>query len=143
VPLGRWLRLQREACGLARREMARRLIQAGRAAGDASVPGIESMYQNIRRWENGEFALTERYRLYYCEVFGITAAEFGCRVPGAGHIATVNAHGLSVSLQYVSGRLVIEISGIETEIPERDTGPGHGLALVSAPEPARNYGGRA
>jgi transcriptional regulator with XRE-family HTH domain len=117
IPLGTWLRLQRESCGLARREMARRLIQAGRAAGDASVPGIQSMYQNIRRWENGEFALTERYKLLYCEVFGITAAEFGRQAPGAGHIATVSAHGLSVSLQYVSGRLMIEISGMEKSAP--------------------------
>ena len=79
MPLGRWLRLRREAAGLARREMARRLIQAGRAAGDMSMPGIDAVYQNIRRWEHGEWIPTERYKLYYCEVFGITAAEFGCQ----------------------------------------------------------------
>lgn len=141
MPLGQWLRRQREARGIARREMARRLIQAGQAAGDTSVPGIESICQYIRRWENGECALTERYKLYYCEVFGIPAAEFGSQAPGAGHIATVNAHGLSVSLQYVSGRLVIDISGLET--PEPEAGPGPGLALVTSPGPPRNYGGRA
>ena len=141
MPLGMWLRQQREARGLARREMGRRLIQAGRAAGDTSLPGIESICQYIRRWEHGECALTERYRLYYCEVFGIPAAEFGSQAPGAGHIATVNAHGLSVSLQYVSGRLVIDISGLET--PEPEAGPGRGLALVTSPGPPRNYGGRA
>lgn len=143
VPLGVWLRQQREARGLARREMARRLIQAGRAAGDTSVPGIDSVCMNIRRWENGGCALTERYKLYYCEVFGITAAEFGRQAPGAGHIATVNAHGLSVSLQYVSGRLVIEVSGMETETPEPDARPERGLALVTSPGPPASYGGRA
>ena len=152
VPLGRWLRLRREAAGLARREMARRLIQAGRAAGDMSMPSIDAVYQNIRRWEHGEWIPTERYKLYYCEVFGITAAEFGCQVPGAGHLATVNAHGLSVSLQYVPGRLVIEVSGLGTEVPESGSsgaaaepgaGPGRGLELVTSPGPPRSYGGRA
>jgi transcriptional regulator with XRE-family HTH domain len=147
MPLGVWLRQQREAHGLARREMARRLIAVGKAAGDTSVPGIESVCYNIRRWENGGCALTERYKLYYCEVFGITAAEFGRRAPGAGHIATLNAHGLSVSLQYVSSRLVIEVSGLETPEPdarpESDARPGRGLALVTSPGPPASYGGRA
>jgi transcriptional regulator with XRE-family HTH domain len=141
MPLGMWLRQQREARGLARREMARRLIQAGKAAGDTSMPRIESICQNIRRWENGGFALTERYKLHYCEAFGITAAEFGRQAPDAGHIATVNAHGLSVSLQYISGRLVIDISGLETPEPEAE--PERGLALITTPGPPRHYGGRA
>jgi transcriptional regulator with XRE-family HTH domain len=142
-PLGAWLRRQREARGLARREMARRLIQAGRAAGDTSVPGIESMHQNIRRWETRGTGLTERYKLYYCEVFGITAAEFGLQDPDAGHLATVNAQGLSVSLRYISGRLVIDISGMETGAPEPGTAPGRTLALVPPPGQPRSYGGRA
>src|ERR1700734_1681968 len=77
LPLGVWLRREREARGLARREMARRLIQAGRAAGVWSVPGIDSMCTNIRRWENCEVGLTERYRLYYCDVLGVPAAGLG------------------------------------------------------------------
>ena len=141
MPIGVWLRQQREAHGLARREMARRLIAAGKAAGDTSVPGIESVCAYIRRWENGECAPTERYKLYCGEVFGITAAEFGRKEPGAGHIATVSAHGLSVSLQYVSGRLVIEVSGLET--PEPEAGPEPRLALVTSAGPPVSYGGRA
>jgi transcriptional regulator with XRE-family HTH domain len=141
MPIGVWLRQQREARGLARREMARRLIAAGKAAGDTSVPDIESVCAYIRRWESGEHALTERYKLYYCEVFGITADEFGRQAPGAGHIATVNAHGLSVSLQYVCGRLLIEVSGLE--ISETEAGPEPRLALVDTPGPPRSYGGRA
>lgn len=143
IPLGIWLRQQREARGLARREMARRLIQAGQGAGDTSVPGIKSMYQNIRRWENDDVGLTERYKLYYCEVFGITVTEFGRQEPDAGHIATVNAHGLSVSLRCISGRLVIDISGMETGTPESAAGPERRLALVPSPGQPRSYGGRA
>ena len=147
MPLGQWLRRQREERGIARREMARRLIQAGQAAGDTSVPGIESMYQNIRRWETRGTGLTERYKLYYCEVFGITATEFGIQDPDAGHLATINAHGLSVSLRYISGRLVIDISGMQTGTPEPGpepaTGPGRTLALVPLPGQPASYGGRA
>jgi hypothetical protein len=144
VPLGVWLRQQREAQGVARREMARRLLRAGQAAGDTSVPGIESLCHNIRRWESGEFAVTERYRLYYCEVLGIPVAEFGHQapgrqVPGGGRTATVSAYGLSVSVRHESGRLVIEISGLDT--PQPAAGPG--LALVSPPDPPKSYGGRA
>jgi transcriptional regulator with XRE-family HTH domain len=141
VPLCLWLRQQREARGLARREMARRLLRAGRAAGDTSVPGIESMYQNIRRWENGDTGPTERYRLYYCEVLAIPVAEFGRQAPCGERTATVSADGLSVSLRHEAGRLVIEISGLEA--PEPSVGPGPGLALVTAPDPPKSYGGRA
>ena len=38
VPLGAWLRQQREDRGWSRREQARRLIQAGRAAGTPPCP---------------------------------------------------------------------------------------------------------
>jgi transcriptional regulator with XRE-family HTH domain len=143
--IGLWLRRQREARGLARREMARRLIQAGRDAGDMSVPGVESMAQYIRRWETRGTSLTERYKLYFCEVFGITAADFGLQDPDAGHLATINANGLSVSLSYISGRIVIDISGMQTCVPEPEpgTGPGRTLALVPTPAQPRSYGGRA
>jgi tetratricopeptide (TPR) repeat protein len=79
--LGTWLREQREARGWARREMAWRLIQAGRDVGDTSMPGINTMYQNIRRWERGEISPTERYRLCYCTALGITPGQFGTLSP--------------------------------------------------------------
>jgi hypothetical protein len=44
---GTWLRRQREARGWARREMAHRLIQAGRDAGDTTIPAVKKVYQNI------------------------------------------------------------------------------------------------
>jgi len=144
MPLSVWLRQQREARGWGRREQARRLIQAGRDAGDASMPGVDGVYHNIHRWERGDNEPTERYKLYYCKTFEIPATEFGARAPAADSlspIATVNAHGLSVSLGYVSGRLVIEISGLDTE--EREAEPGPGLSLVTSQDPPRHYGGRA
>ncbi len=75
--LGAWLRRQREARGWTKREMARQLIQVGRAAGDTSVPGMDSMCHNIHRWESGEGGLTERYKLHFCKAFGIPPGQFG------------------------------------------------------------------
>ena len=80
--LGTWLRQQRETRGWSRREMARQLIQAGRAAGDNSLPGIDSMCHNIRQWERGQRALTERYRLHHCKALGIPPAQFGSAPSG-------------------------------------------------------------
>ena len=54
MPLSVWLRQQREARGWGRREQARRLIQAGRDAGDTSMPSVDGMYHNIHRWERGD-----------------------------------------------------------------------------------------
>ena len=72
-----WLRQQREARGWSRREMARQLIQAGRAADDTPMPGMDSMCHNIHRWERGQGGLTERYKLHYCRAFGIRPDQFG------------------------------------------------------------------
>jgi tetratricopeptide (TPR) repeat protein/transcriptional regulator with XRE-family HTH domain len=99
--LGKWLRQQREARGWARREMASRLIQAGRDTGDTSMPGINAMYQNIRRWERGEWTPTERYRLCYCTALGIQPGQFGTTFPHqtsteAGTPALLDSPGSSV-----------------------------------------------
>jgi hypothetical protein len=56
--------------------MARQLIQAGRAKGD-TLPGADSMCHNIHRWERGQGGLTERYKLHYCTVLGISPRQFG------------------------------------------------------------------
>ncbi len=74
--LGAWLRQQREARGLTRPQMARRLIQAGQAKGD-NMPGIDSMCHNIYRWERGADGLSERYKLCYCQVLDIPPSHFG------------------------------------------------------------------
>ena len=70
-----WLREQREARGWTRSEMARQLIRAGRTRGDRQLPGLDGMCHNIYRWERGG-PLSERYRLHYCQAFGIQAAQF-------------------------------------------------------------------
>ena len=144
MPLSAWLRQQREARGWSRREQARRLIQAGRETGDTSMPSVDGVYHNIHRWERGDNEPTERYKLYYCKTFEIPAAGFGAETPGTDSlspIATVNAHGLSVSLAYASGRLMIEISGLDTGESEAEPAPG--LSLVTSQDPPRHYGGRA
>ncbi len=75
--LGVWLRQQRQARGWARPEMARRLIRAGEARGDKSMPGMDSMCHNIYRWERGADGMTERYKLSYCHALGIAVSHFG------------------------------------------------------------------
>jgi hypothetical protein len=76
--LGAWLRQQREDRGWTKPEMARRLIQAGREAGDTGMPGIDGVVHNINRWE-AEGGVSERYRLPYCRTFGIHPSQFGPR----------------------------------------------------------------
>jgi len=62
--------------------MARQLIDAGRAAGDNSMPSTDGMYHNIHRWERGQGGLTERHKLHYCRVLGIPPSQFGLCQPG-------------------------------------------------------------
>ncbi len=144
MPLSVWLREQRAARGWSGREQARRLIRAGRDAGDTAMPSLDTMCRNVRRWETGHGGITERYKLYYCKTLGVPVTGFGATAPGTdalSPVATVSARGLSVSAGYVSGRLVIEMFGLETGDGEPEPGPG--LSLVASPDRPRNYGGRA
>jgi hypothetical protein len=141
--IGLWLRRQREAHGWSKREQARLLIKAGRAAGDTSMPGVDSLYHNVHRWERGDNEPTERYRLYYCKSFSIPAGQFGRDAPvidSLSQAGAVNAPGMSVSVHFASGRLVIEISGLGAQ-EEREPEPA--LTVVAPQQPPRNYGGRA
>jgi hypothetical protein len=81
--LGPWLREERENRGWVRMEMARRLIEAGQAAGDRSLPGLDSMCHNIYRWERGTDNPSERYKLYYSHAFGIPPSVFGPGQPSS------------------------------------------------------------
>ena len=83
--LGAWLRQQREARGWTRPDMARRLIKAGHAKGDHTMPGLDSMCHNIYRWERGADGLSDRYKLLYCQVFDIPPSHFGPHLPGNTH----------------------------------------------------------
>jgi len=96
--LGAWLRQQREARRWTKREMARQLIQAGRAGGDKSMPGTDSMCHNIHRWERGEGGLTERYKLHYCQALGIPPDQFGADPAAHQQIAQVPSDPADPSL---------------------------------------------
>jgi hypothetical protein len=141
LPLNVWLRRQRETRSWTKRDTARRLVQAGKDAGDTAVPGVDDMCRYIHRWERGENGLTERYRMYYCTAFGIPAAAFGGGDDAPAPSTEAGGHGLSVSVQYAPGRLVIEISGLGSE--ETEAEPERRLSLVAAQDPPRSYGGRA
>jgi hypothetical protein len=68
--LAAWLRQEREKRGWPKAEMARRLVQAGREAGDKSMPSASGMLHNIHRWER-EGGVSERHKLHYCRALGI------------------------------------------------------------------------
>jgi hypothetical protein len=76
--LGAWLRQQREDQGWNKHEMARRLIQVGRDAGDTAIPGIAGMLHNVQRWER-EGGVSERHKLHYCRALAIHPRQFGHR----------------------------------------------------------------
>jgi len=71
-----WLRQQREDRGWPKAEMARRLVQAGREAGDTAIPELSGILHNIHRWER-EGGISERHKLHYCRAFGIHPSQFG------------------------------------------------------------------
>jgi len=99
--LGAWLRRQREARAWARSEMARELIKVANSNGHTSIPGVDTLSRYVCRWESGAVGLTDRYKLYYCQAFGISSADFG---------ADRGAH--SVCRISVSGGLAREIFGL-------------------------------
>ena len=79
--LGAWLRGHRQAHGWTNRDMASRIIEAGQAVGDKSMPSLDTMCRNVRRWERGHGSITERYKLHYCRALGIPPAQFGTAPP--------------------------------------------------------------
>jgi hypothetical protein len=115
---GTWLRQQREARGWAKREMARRIIEAGQAAGDTTVPGITHMCRYIRRWEGG-VRMTERYKFYYCTALSIPPSQFGTAPPEPAYAYAVLAgtgHRLpaSVTVAY-RGDYASDLGGLTVE----------------------------
>jgi hypothetical protein len=74
--LAAWLRQERENRGWPKAEMARRLVQAGREAGDKSIPSAGGMLHNIHRWER-EGGVSERHKLHYCRALGVQPGQFG------------------------------------------------------------------
>src|SRR5262249_11483113 len=80
-PLKAWLRDQRLARGWTVAEMGRQLHRAAKATGDHTVPRMAILASYVRRWEAGEYGVTERYRLHYCAAFGISHSQFGPAQP--------------------------------------------------------------
>jgi transcriptional regulator with XRE-family HTH domain len=78
--LGSWLRAQRQARGWNASEMARQLRRAATANGDV-VPGNQTLFTYLRRWEHGQVAPSERYTLHYCTALGIDPRHFGPPAP--------------------------------------------------------------
>jgi hypothetical protein len=72
---GAWLRRQREQRLWTRTELARRIIQSARDHGDTTMPGTGSLAHNLYRWERGANGISDRYRLYCCDVLGAQPAR--------------------------------------------------------------------
>ena len=72
---GAWLRRQREQRLWTRTELARRIIQSARDHGDTTMPGTGSLTHNLYRWERGANGISDRYRLYCCDVLGAQPAR--------------------------------------------------------------------
>jgi hypothetical protein len=102
---GAWLRRQRQARAWSRAEMARQLIKAARASGDASLPCVENVCHNIYRWERGTVGVTERYKLYYCVALGLSPDEFGAGSPEQPGILPGFSAGEVAVLDLVAGVL--------------------------------------
>jgi transcriptional regulator with XRE-family HTH domain len=74
--LGAWLRAQRQARGWNASEMARQLRRAAKSNGD-TLPGNQTLFTYLRRWEHGLVCPSERYTLHYCTALGIEPGQFG------------------------------------------------------------------
>jgi hypothetical protein len=116
---GAWLRRQREARCWARSEMARRLIKAAHASGDRSITDVDNLCHNIYRWERGMVCPGERYKFYYCRVFGISASEFGV---GKAEVEISDANLAMTVLYSLAGVLGLwrELSGETLVIRRRN-----------------------
>jgi len=112
--------------------MARQLIKVAKARDDASMPCIDNLCHNIYRWERGTVGLTERYKLYYCVAFGISADEFGVgQSEQTGYLPAFSSGELAV-LDLVTG-----VVGLWREFPRqmtisRNAGGGNGIAGIEA-----------
>jgi hypothetical protein len=83
--LGTWLLAQREQRGWTRNHLARLLITAARDTGDSTIPDADTISGYIYRWETGIVKeVSERYRLPYCRVLGISLDEFGRQAVSQG-----------------------------------------------------------
>ena len=98
MPLGAWLRRERERRSWSRPEMARRLIRVAEGNGDYTTPGIGNITHNLYRWERSTVTPGERYRLYFCEAFGIPLDQFGVLKNEFGVLRTTSSESSRTTL---------------------------------------------
>jgi hypothetical protein len=127
---GEWLRQQRQARAWSRPEMARQLIKAAKARDDASMPGIDNICHNIYRWERGTVGLTERYKLYYCVAFGISADEFGAGQSEQTRYLPALSSGELAVLDLVTGVVGLWRDFRREMTSTRNAGGGNGIARI-------------
>jgi hypothetical protein len=72
---GQWLVQKRMQRGWDRRELAGKLIEAGKARGIRQLPDVGGMVRDISRWEGGGHVSHTFVRLY-CDALDIVFAEF-------------------------------------------------------------------
>lgn len=107
---GEWLRIQRQARDWSVQQMGQKLREAASQAGD-ELPHKDTLTVMIHRWENNRSGIGERYRIRYCNAFGVPLDRFGGpTLPGvmptesASHPA--NCAQWYFSLGYVSAILI-------------------------------------
>jgi hypothetical protein len=114
-----WLRQQREDRGWPKAEMARRLVQAGREAGDTAVPELSGMLHNLHRWER-EGGISERHKLHYCRAFGIHPSQFGLstgKLAEAAEPALSAEAGTAVSVPVQHPAVIAATAGPSLPVP--------------------------
>ncbi len=77
---GQWLRAQRHARNWTIPDLRRHLRHAAAQTGD-TLPGNEILGLLIRRWEDGNTRIPERYRNHYCRALGIPNDQYGTSPP--------------------------------------------------------------
>lgn len=110
--LGDWLREQRVDRHWSRADMARKLIEAAKASGDDTLPGVSSLAHNVFRWEKGQTGMHERYKLIYCRALDIRPAQFGPQPASHAQRAQDPAVAEVAALE-VSCRDLVTYRGIE------------------------------
>jgi len=114
VPL---IRVERKRRGWAAAEMAGRLREV--ADDPDRMPHVQSLVRMIRQWEAGHKNPSERYRLLYCRVFGLSERElFGIGSAVAPGVVPGGGGGdvfLVVAVPRGARRVVVEFDGADAK----------------------------
>jgi hypothetical protein len=118
---GAWLRRQREQRLWTRAELARRIIQAARDHGDTTMPSAASITHNLYRWERGANGISDRYRLYCCDVLGARPGQPAAPAPPSPPEAAASGGKLIVIMITVPDGIQarVKIGGSASALPPR------------------------